>query len=91
MPFTGDDGRTVRPDFTIETDLGEVVLWEHLGMLTDPRYVAKWEKKKAWYAGNGILPFEEGGGPHGSLVVTDDLHGVDVPKWREITRKAIGV
>ena len=47
--FTGDDGRTVRPDFTVETDLGELVLWEHLGMLSDPRYAAKWAAKKDWY------------------------------------------
>ncbi|WP_422733383.1 ATP-dependent DNA helicase [Micromonospora sp. WMMD558] len=90
-PFTGEDGRTVRPDFTIETDLGDTVYWEHLGMLTDPRYATKWAEKKAWYARNGVLPYEEGGGPRGTLVTTDDLNGVDVPKWRELARKALGV
>ncbi|MFG2099903.1 AAA family ATPase [Micromonospora echinaurantiaca] len=90
-PFTGDDGRTVRPDFTIETDLGDTVYWEHLGMLTDPRYATKWAEKKTWYVGNGVLPYEEGGGPCGTLVITDDLNGVDVPKWRELARKALGV
>jgi hypothetical protein len=88
VPFTGDDGRTVRPDFTVETDMGETVVWEHLGMLTDPRYAAKWEDKKAWYARNGVLPFEDGGGPRGTLVTTDDLHGVDSPGWRELAVKA---
>ncbi|RAO19424.1 AAA family ATPase [Micromonospora noduli] len=90
-PFTGEDSRTVRPDFTVETDLGDTVYWEHLGMLSDPRYARKWEKKKAWYVRNGVLPYEEGGGPRGTLVVTDDLDGVDVPKWRELARKALGL
>ncbi|MFG2064503.1 ATP-dependent RecD-like DNA helicase [Micromonospora sp. NPDC048871] len=90
-PFTGDDGRTVRPDFTIDTDLGETVYWEHLGMLTDPRYAAKWAKKEDWYARNGVLPYESGGGARGKLVITDDRGGVDVPHWREIARKALGL
>ncbi|MEU2614128.1 AAA family ATPase [Micromonospora sp. NPDC007271] len=89
-PFTGEDGRTVRPDFTVDTDLGDTVYWEHLGMLTDPRYATKWAEKKAWYARNGVLPYEDGGGPRGTLVITDDLNGVDVPKWRELARKALG-
>ncbi|GGM27805.1 AAA family ATPase [Dactylosporangium sucinum] len=86
-PFTGTDGRTVKPDFTIETDLGETLLWEHLGMLNDPRYAEKWKLKKAWYADNGVLPFEEGG----TLIVTDDRHGVDYPGWRELAVKALGL
>ncbi|MCX4391271.1 AAA family ATPase [Micromonospora peucetia] len=90
-PFTGEDGRTVRPDFTVDTDLGDIVYWEHLGMLTDPRYAAKWAEKKAWYARNGVLSYEEGGGPRGTLVITDDLNGVDVPKWRELAGKALGM
>ena len=89
-PFTGEDGRTVRRDFTIDTDLGDTIFWEHLGMLADPRYAAKWAEKKTWYARNGVLPLEDGGGQRG-LIVTDDLHGVDVPKWRELARKAFGV
>ncbi|GAA0913366.1 AAA family ATPase [Virgisporangium aurantiacum] len=87
QPFTGADGRTVKPDFTILTDLGETLLWEHLGMLTDPRYAAKWQRKLRWYADNGVLPFEEGG----TLLVTDDTHGVDYPAWRELANKAIGL
>jgi hypothetical protein len=59
-------------------------------MLADPRYAAKWERKKAWYGVDGVLPFERGVGPRGTLLITDDLNGVDVPKWRELTRKALG-
>ena len=81
----------VKPDFVIDTDLGERVLWEHLGMMNEPRYAAKWALKKAWYAQNGVLSYEEGGGPRGTLVVTDDQHGVDYPAWRELAVKALGL
>jgi hypothetical protein len=90
-PFTGDDGRTVRPDFTVLTDLGETVLWEHLGMLADPRYAAKCATKKAWYARNGILPMEEGEGKRGKLIVTNDLDGVDSVSWRQLAMKVFGI
>ncbi|MFI7492694.1 AAA family ATPase [Micromonospora echinaurantiaca] len=90
-PFTGDDGRTVRPDFTILTDLGETVIWEHLGMLSDPRYASKWVQKKAWYATNGIRPDEDGGGSRGRLVTTDDRRGVDYPAWRSLAQKVFGL
>ncbi|MCM0673874.1 ATP-dependent RecD-like DNA helicase [Micromonospora phytophila] len=90
-PFTGADGRTVRPDFTVTTDLGETVIWEHLGMLADPRYAAKWALKKEWYARNGILPVEDGGGDQGMLVVTDDRGGVDFPAWRNLAQKVFGL
>ncbi|MGW5752233.1 hypothetical protein [Nocardia rhamnosiphila] len=40
------------PDFTIETVLGDLVIWEHLGMLDDPHYAQKWASKKSWYARN---------------------------------------
>ncbi|MGI5243254.1 AAA family ATPase [Dactylosporangium sp. CA-139066] len=86
-PFTGADGRTVKPDFTITTDLGETLLWEHLGMLNDPRYAEKWRRKQAWYADNGVLPFEEGG----TLIITNDRNGVDYPGWRDLAGKALGL
>ncbi|MBQ0942292.1 ATP-dependent RecD-like DNA helicase [Ideonella sp. 4Y16] len=43
----------LRPDFSWETDAGELILWEHLGMLDREDYRQGWEKKKAWYASNG--------------------------------------
>ncbi|MBR9920305.1 MAG: AAA family ATPase [Bacteroidetes bacterium] len=62
------------PDFTIENDdTGEVWYWEHLGMLHDPEYVERWEEKLAWYKENGILPHEEGGGPNGTLIISQDI------------------
>jgi len=61
------------PDFTIENDdTGEVFFWEHCGMLYDKEYKQRWEEKYAWYRENDILPFEEGGGKNGTLLVTED-------------------
>lgn len=45
----------LRPDFSWETDAGELVLWEHLGMLDRDDYREGWKKKKAWYAANGYI------------------------------------
>jgi len=45
----------LRPDFSWETDAGELILWEHLGMLAREDYRQGWEKKKAWYASNGYI------------------------------------
>ncbi|KPC61306.1 AAA family ATPase [Streptomyces chattanoogensis] len=90
-PLYGKDGGRRRPDFTISTHSGRTVYWEHLGMLHDPRYASTWELKKKWYAEQGILPFDQGGGPGGTLIWTSDENGlVDVPAWRESALQAIG-
>lgn len=61
------------PDFTIEDeDSGITVYWEHCGMLHVPSYKRRWENKLAWYRSNDIIPYEEGGGKRGTLVVTRD-------------------
>ncbi len=50
--------------------------WEHLGMLTDPGYRARWECKREEYINAGIRPYEDGGGPEGTLIETcDDSDG----------------
>ncbi|MEV0686625.1 ATP-dependent RecD-like DNA helicase [Nocardia sp. NPDC050378] len=85
--LVGADGSVRSPDFTIQTMLGHTVYWEHLGMLDQPSYAAKWEAKREWYARNGILPWSAGGGPNGSLVWTDDRGGVDVPQWRALAQQ----
>lgn len=67
------NGVTKYPDFTIEDDdLGITFYWEHCGMLADPGYRRRWEEKKQWYLAHGILPHEQGGGPKGTLIVTED-------------------
>lgn len=61
------------PDFTIENEeSGEVFYWEHCGMLFDEEYKQRWEEKCNWYIENKILPFEQGGGENGTLIVTED-------------------
>ncbi len=75
--FMGRDDTIRIPDFTIEdAATGEIYIWEHLGMLTDPGYADAWQRKKQWYADNGV---EEGGGEFAKLIVTqdDERGGID--------------
>lgn len=66
-------GQTRFPDFTIDdAESGVTYYWEHCGLLGDPEYRARWERKLAWYRDNGILPVEAGGGENGTLIVTQD-------------------
>jgi hypothetical protein len=43
----------LRPDFSFVTDAGDVIIWEHLGMLNRDDYRRGWEWKRAWYRNNG--------------------------------------
>jgi hypothetical protein len=88
-PFKGLDGRTVRPDFTIQRADGSALLWEHLGLMDDIDYARKWGLKREWYAANGFLPFPERG-DKGAVVWTDDAGGVNIPAWRQLAADAIG-
>jgi len=66
-------GVTRFPDFTIEDEeRGKIFYWEHLGMMQDPAYRARWQVKLQWYKENGILPHGEGGGHKGTLIITED-------------------
>jgi hypothetical protein len=66
---TAAPGR-LRPDFTFVDDVGDVIVWEHLGMLDRPDYRRSWEWKKAWYEANG---FREGA----TLFTTSEGDGLD--------------
>jgi len=88
-PFVGDNGTVRRPDFTVRTDAGATYLWEHLGMLDDPVYQARWQAKLAWYAMNGVRPFEDGGGTRASLIVTDEVGGADSARWEKTARQTL--
>lgn len=84
-------GGTVKyPDFTIEdSDSGHVFYLEHLGMLDDPGYRARWEQKLAWYASVGITCE---GGENGTLLLTDEQGGhLDMPTIEARLRKALDV
>lgn len=75
-PFKGHDGTIRLPDFTIEdADTGEVYIWEHLGMLSNPDYARAWERKKQWYAASGVK--ESGGEITLVLSQDDDRGGID--------------
>jgi len=45
------------PDFTFVDAAGETIIWEHLGMLTNPAYKESWERKLDFYHSIG---FKEG-------------------------------
>ncbi len=49
---TAEPGR-LRPDFSFVTPDGDLVLWEHLGMLDREDYRRGWEWKRGWYEKNG--------------------------------------
>ncbi|WP_432185790.1 AAA family ATPase [Streptomyces sp. Tue6028] len=89
-PLTGSDGRVVLPDFTVAATDGRTVFWEHAGMLDLPDYARKWELKKEWYAENGIVAWDEGGGPNGTLMWTDDLNGADAQAWLTLASQVLG-
>ena len=53
----GRDGVERYPDFTAEDPAtGVTVYWEHFGMLSDPTYCRRWEKKIAWYENMSLTP-----------------------------------
>lgn len=53
------DGSTepgrLRPDFSFVTADGELIVWEHLGMLNRDDYRRGWEWKRHWYETNGFV------------------------------------
>ncbi len=45
----------LRPDFTFVDAAGDVIVWEHLGMLNKESYRQSWEWKLEWYEKNGFV------------------------------------
>ena len=84
--FEGSDGKWKLPDFTLVDDAGEPLIWEHLGMMDDKGYESDWQKKKKWYAEQGITEGQ-------NLFVTREVGGLnaeDVAKNIAAIKKAIG-
>lgn len=84
---------TKYPDFTVEDmESGRTFYWEHCGMLHVPAYRERWEDKLEWYRTNGILPYEAGGGPNGSLIITRDEEngGIDSAKIVKLISEVFG-
>jgi len=69
----------LRPDFSFITPVGDVVLWEHLGMLDREDYRRGWEWKQEWYRKNG---FVEGDNLFTSR--DDERGGLDSAKLRAV-------
>jgi hypothetical protein len=76
QPLILGQGRTCYPDFTIADHArGLTFYWEHLGLLDDASYRARWERKREVYRQARILPWQEGGGDGGMLIETRDEPG----------------
>lgn len=68
----------LRPDFSFETADGDLIIWEHLGMLSRPDYKRGWEWKHDWYKHNGFV--------EGRTLFTsteDERNGLDSLQLRE--------
>lgn len=73
QPFRTAQGQTRYPDFTITDQVrGVTYYWEHLMAVDDPDYREHCERKHAEYIATGIRPWQESGGPNGTLIETHD-------------------
>ena len=45
----------LRPDFSFVMPDGDLIVWEHLGMMDRPDYRRGWEWKRQWYERNGFV------------------------------------
>ncbi len=56
LPLVGSRTGGMRlPDFTLRRRSGQVILWEHLGMLHQDEYLRNWQKKLDWYLQNRLV------------------------------------
>lgn len=91
QPLILSMGHVRYPDFTIQDQAsGVTYYWEHLGLLEDPTYQARWHRKKAAYIAAGILPWQDGGGDNGTLIETRDSSagGVDSSEIAKVIEDA---
>lgn len=76
-----EQGR-LRPDFSFVTADGDLVLWEHLGMMQREDYRKGWEWKLKWYETNGFKI-----GRNLFTSVDDDRGGLDSAELRTTVAK----
>jgi len=80
-PVSGHDGTgPVKSDFSFETRAGDIIVWEHLGMMSKLRYNKGWQRKLDWYLANG---FQLGK----NLFTTTEVGGIDVDEIRVVIGK----
>ncbi len=72
----------MRPDFSFVTLSGDVILWEHLGMLDQSTYRKGWEWKKEWYRKNGVIE-----GKNMFTSQENERGGLDAVKLREQAKR----
>ena len=90
--LTLPNGRTRYPDFTImDDDTGTRYYWEHLGLLHNPDYEARWNQKLEEYREAGIFPYDEKRDKEGILIVTrdDERGGIDTKAIADLIRKVL--
>lgn len=89
-PYLGDDGNMRLPDFTVEHG-DDIWLWEHCGMMGQADYVARWERKLAWYKTQGITAWSKEN-PLGRLIITKDSAegGIDSAAIHDIAEALFG-
>ena len=54
---------------------GVTFYWEHAGLLDDPEYSARWQRKRAEYLKHGIQPWKKGASDADTLIETRDDPG----------------
>jgi hypothetical protein len=71
-----------RPDFSFVDAAGDLVLWEHLGMMTRDDYRRDWDRKREWYEQNGFVLGE-------NLLTTEDDEqgGLDSRAVKKVAEK----
>ena len=81
-PLLLNDGRICLPDFTFESESGDRIIWEHLGMLKLPNYKQRWEEKLKMYEENGYILGED-------LYTTEDSEdgGISTPDIINVIEK----
>lgn len=78
---TVEPGR-MRPDFSFESLDGDLIIWEHLGMLHRADYRQGWEWKKDWYRNNGYIE-----GENLFISMDDEKGGLDSGPLEEVAMK----
>lgn len=81
VPLYAPDGTLFLPDFTLNI-YGEKWYWEHLGMLSKPKYREHWEKKKAWYEKQGFAD---------NLITTTEGEGFDSQAVLKVLEEKFGI